>query len=104
MSRKGRAVHVQVVSADVWPIPFYMRAFPNVGYFAETPETIDGDVVIGTEDVWPAMNGEGAGRRYAVAGSFGLRPGVVLWVYVEEGLMGRLRELWQGRTAGARGG
>jgi hypothetical protein len=104
VSPKGRAVHVQVVSADLWPIPFYLRGFANVGYFAESPEKIDGDVVVGTEDVWQAMNGEGAGRRYAVAGSFGLRPGVVLWVYVEEGLMGRLRALWQGRAAGAGGG
>jgi hypothetical protein len=33
-----------------------------------------------------------------------LRPGVVLWIYVEEGLMGRLRELWQKGPVGARGG
>jgi predicted membrane-bound mannosyltransferase len=90
----GERTYVQVVTADMWPIPFYLRGFPKVGYWTEAPPELNGDVIIGTEEVWERLNAEGATRKYQ-ASSFGLRPGVVLWIYVEENLWQKLRELWQ---------
>ncbi|HEY7119218.1 MAG TPA: flippase activity-associated protein Agl23 [Tepidisphaeraceae bacterium] len=94
---QGRNVYVQVVTADCWPIPFYLRSFPRVGYWATPPEKLDGDVIIGTQDVWERLNDPAAPRKYQ-ASSFGLRPGVVLWIYVEQSLWDRLRELWRAQS------
>ena len=102
VSPKGQKVYVQVVTADIWPLPFYLRAFPNTGYWQSPPAELNGDVIVGTEDVWERLNAEGATRTYH-ASSFGLRPGVVLWMYVEEGLWERLRALWEARSSAAGG-
>jgi uncharacterized protein (TIGR03663 family) len=90
---KGERTYIQVVSGDVWPIPYYLRRFPNAGFWATPPEDLSADVIIGTEEVWERLNVEGAKKKYH-ASSFGLRPTVVLWMYVEEGLWEKLRELW----------
>jgi uncharacterized protein (TIGR03663 family) len=95
---KGEKTYIQVVTADCWPIPFYLRAFPNTGYWSEPPASLSGDVIIGTQDVWGRLNAEGAKRKYQ-ATSFGLRPGVVLWMYVEESLWDKLRALWETKTS-----
>jgi uncharacterized protein (TIGR03663 family) len=91
----GHKVHVQVVTPDCWPVPFYLRAFPHVGYFATPADTnLTADVLIGSEDLLSRINADAAPRRYTPT-SFGLRPGVVLWLCVEESLQDRLRTLWQ---------
>jgi hypothetical protein len=100
VSPEGERTYVQVVTGDMWPIPFYLRAFSKVGYWQDPPAELNGDVIIGTDEVWDRLNAEGAGRRYQ-ASSFGLRPGVVLWIFVEDGLWQKLRELWQSRSPGA---
>jgi predicted membrane-bound mannosyltransferase len=94
VAAKGERTYVQVVTGDCWPIPFYLRRFPNAGFWTTPPADLSADVIIGTEEVWERLNAEGAARKYH-ASSFGLRPTVVLWMYVEEGLWEKLRELWQ---------
>src|SRR5206468_12918718 len=74
---KGEKTYVQVVTADCWPIPFYLRSFTKVGYWQSPPAELNGDVIVGSQEVWDRLNIEGATRKYR-ASSFGLRPGVVL--------------------------
>jgi uncharacterized protein (TIGR03663 family) len=85
---RGHQLLVKVETPDYWPLPFYLRGFPNVGYWsAPTTEMKGADVVIGTDEVGERLCAPDAEPRY-VASSFGLRPGVVLWIYVKE-------ELWK---------
>jgi hypothetical protein len=97
VSPQGEKTYVQVVTADCWPIPFYLRSFTNVGYWQTPPADLSGDVIVGTQDVWERLSAEGAKRKYH-ATSFGLRPGVVLWMYVEENLWDKLRALWETKS------
>jgi len=86
----GDRLVVKVVTADCWPIPFYLRRYPNVGYWPAVPKDLGApDVVIGNGDEGEQLSGEGAKPKY-VASSFGLRPGVVLWIYVREDLWTKL--------------
>jgi hypothetical protein len=86
VSPKGRQILVQVVTPDCWPLPFYLRSYPNVGYWPSAPSDLgDADVVIGTDDIGDRLAGPNANLRYP-AKPFGLRPGVVLYVYVKESL------------------
>jgi hypothetical protein len=85
---RGHQLLVKVETPDCWPLPFYLRGFPNVGYWsAPTSEMKGADVVIGTDELGERLCAPDAEPRY-VASSFGLRPGVVLWIYVKE-------ELWK---------
>jgi hypothetical protein len=101
VSPAGDKLSVDVVTADCWPIPFYLRRFASVGYPASPDRwRQDADVIVGTAD-----DGERVAERGAfVPTSFGLRPGVVLWMYVREPLWQTLRAKWQADTAAAKRG
>jgi predicted membrane-bound mannosyltransferase len=86
VSPKGKQILVQVVTPDCWPLPFYLRSYPNVGYWPSPPDNLgDADIVIGTDDIGERLAGANASPRYA-AKAFGLRPGVILYVYVKDSL------------------
>ncbi len=88
LSPVGLALPVQVYSADgyYWPLPWYLRRLPNVGYLTENPAPPFAPVVIAStqyEDDLEAKLGPG----YQETGAFALRYKVIYQVWVT-------RELW----------
>jgi predicted membrane-bound mannosyltransferase len=71
----SRAPIVAVVGSDIWPLPWYLRHCPNVGYWPELPRSPEATVVISeaaqSERVSRAL---GPGWRSEI---FGLRPEVL---------------------------
>lgn len=87
---------VLVINRDAgWPLPWYWRDIKSVVYQTELPETIDARVIIGELDMQPAIEAKFNGRLYHLQGPFGLRPGVMLYMWVEKSLWDRhtLRKL-----------
>lgn len=92
VSPAGKKMYIAVVTADCWPIPFYLRSFPNVGYWNSLDDkAIGADVIIGDGDVADRLTDEKAKPHY-VPSSFGLRPGVVLWTYVRQDLFDAMQK------------
>ena len=86
----GSGMLVKVVAGpyEQWPIPWYLRGMPHVGYWATAAEAgrvDDAAVVIAAEDQAGAI-GAALGDRY-VQEFYGLRPDVILTVFIE-------RESW----------
>ena len=77
---------VKVVAENPWPLPWYLRHLPNVGYWEQTPPHPDAPVVI-VANLQQAEVEANLQGNYEVH-HYGLRPDVVLSVHVE-------RELWQ---------
>ena len=77
---------IKVVAPDPWPLPWYLRRFERVGYWEQSPEDADAPVVISSTELEPPLDAWLRGD-YRVS-HYGLRPDVVLLVYVEE-------ELWE---------
>ncbi len=77
---------IKVIAPDPWPLPWYLRRFERVGYWEQPPEDADAPVVISSTELEPPLDAWLRGE-YRVS-HYGLRPDVVLLVYVEE-------ELWQ---------
>jgi predicted membrane-bound mannosyltransferase len=95
VSPRGDGLIVDVVTTDCWPVPFYLRKFPHVRYPRDVVDYWKApDVVIGTADDGERLSGADANPKY-VPSSFGLRPAVVLWVYVREDLWDKLRAKWK---------
>jgi uncharacterized protein (TIGR03663 family) len=93
------AMLVEVVAAptEQWPLPWYLRRMTRVGYWlrAEEPgRPADASVIVASEANAARLDAA-LGERY-VAEFYGLRPGVLLTVYVERGLWTRFLELRQG--------
>lgn len=84
----GREMLIRVIQpdADYWPLPWYLRRFPQAGYWHEIPESPDAPMIIAD----PAL-GERLDvllRDEYIVEIRSLRPGVLRWVYIE-------KELWE---------
>jgi uncharacterized protein (TIGR03663 family) len=91
-------VYIQVVTQDCWPIPWYLRAFPNVGYWPAPPDKLDGDVIIGPIEIAEKLPQNPNELPTYMASSFGLRPGYVLWIYIKRPLWEQLQTYWATQT------
>ncbi len=82
--------NVLVINRDAgWPLPWYWRDIKTVRYTTTIPETIDARVIIAELDMQPALEAKFAGKTYTMQGPFGLRPGVMLNLWVEQSLWDR---------------
>jgi uncharacterized protein (TIGR03663 family) len=81
LGQKPAAV-VQVVTADSWPLPWYLRKFPNVGYWPKPPASLTGDVLILSPETSGTIR---QNPNYRLVGMYGTRPEMLAFVYVREG-------------------
>ena len=91
-THQGGQTGITIVSADYWPLPWYLRDYSRVGYH--------GRMVVSNEPIIIASQGQAEeveatfGDRYQkvhsgfnLAGSFPLRPGVELLLYARRELL-----------------
>jgi predicted membrane-bound mannosyltransferase len=83
---QGGQTGISIVSPDYWPLPWYFRNFNRVGYFGRMAGTSE-PIIIANENQKPEMEAN-FGELYrqvpskAEDGTFELRPGVKLLLYV----------------------
>ena len=73
---------VRVIGEEYWPLPWYLRGLPHIGYWSVPPETCDGVLVIATA-------GQADAVRARLHGDYretylGLRPGVLCVVFTRQ--------------------
>jgi len=87
----GARMQVSVIAAphEQWPLPWYLRAMPHVGYWAAPGDSValQALVVVAAMEHTAALDAS-LGDRY-VSEFYGLRPEVLLALYVERGLWER---------------
>ncbi|HXE79730.1 MAG TPA: flippase activity-associated protein Agl23 [Vicinamibacterales bacterium] len=88
---------------EQWPLPWYLRTMPNVGYWTEPgdPLAMQAPVIVSSMRFTAALD-EVLGDAY-VSEFYGLRPDVLQVLYVERGLWDRLLASVTG-SAGLSGG
>lgn len=85
------AFDILVVNRDAgWPLPWYWRDIKTVHYATTLPETIDARVIIAEIGLQPAIEAKLGDKKYVAHDIFGLRPGVMLNLWVEKSLADRL--------------
>ena len=87
----GAHMQVSVIAPphEQWPLPWYLRTMPHVGYWAAPGDALALQapvIVASTEQRRPSTRA--LGDRY-VSEFFGLRPEVLLTLYIERGLWER---------------
>jgi len=87
----GTAMQVSVIASpyEQWPLPWYLRSLPNVGYWTSTGDAVAlrAPVIVASLEDTPALDAA-LGDRY-VSEFYGLRPDVLQALYVERGLWDR---------------
>ena len=104
----GVRMQVSVVASphEQWPFPWYLRGMPHIGYWTAPGDALalKAPIVVASMDHTAVLD-SALGDRY-VSEFYGLRPEVLLMLYVERGLWERfLARLGQASTgqAGAAG-
>jgi uncharacterized protein (TIGR03663 family) len=69
---------------DYWPLPWYFRAYPNVGYYRGLAEDCDADIILTSPEVAGAVQ-ERLKSEYHFE-NHGLRPGVLLPTFIRKNL------------------
>ena len=73
---------IRVISEEYWPLPWYLRGLPRVGYWTEPPAPCDGALIIASSTQADAVR---ARLRGNYRESFlGLRPGVISILFTLE--------------------
>ena len=80
----GSEMRIAIVrrNGDYWPLPWYLRAYPHVGYY--TDPLFAGaapDIVVGGAEEFEALEAR-LGDAYFIAGTSSIRPGVFLYPFV----------------------
>jgi hypothetical protein len=85
----GMLVAVVAPPHEQWPLPWYLRAMPHVGYWTTPADALalQPPVVVASMEHTAVLD-EALGERY-VSEFYGLRPDVLLALYVERGLWER---------------
>jgi uncharacterized protein (TIGR03663 family) len=73
-------IHITVVSPEHWPLPWYLREYPNVGYFGHIVPTSE-PIVIAHESQIEEVTQQLRGR-YRLFSTHVLRPGNTLVMFV----------------------
>jgi hypothetical protein len=86
-------MQVTVIAAphEQWPLPWYLRTMPHVGYWTAPGDALalQAPVIVASTDHEDFLDGA-LGDRY-VSEFYGLRPEVLLALYIERGLWERSR-------------
>ena len=87
----GARMQVSVIAPphEQWPLPWYLRTMPHVGYWTAPGDALalQAPVVVASTDYAAVLDGA-LGDAY-VSEFFGLRPEVLLTLYIERGLWER---------------
>ncbi len=90
VSPKGKELYIQVVAdpKETWPLPFYLREFPNTGYWVDAsavPTEPQPDIIISSPDFEPDPNG-------FLSEYYGLRADTLLAIHIRRTLWDRFIE------------
>lgn len=93
---RGDQIHINVFrfDGDYWPLPWYLRRYPNVGYWPNFPDSPDADVILTAPEIAGALQPR-LKQEYQVEMN-GLRPGVLMPTFIR-------KELWDAFMANRRG-
>lgn len=94
-SSEGNRLGITIVASDYWPLPWYFRDYGRVGYFGRMTSTSEPVIIAAASQ--KAEIERMFGDRYRqvktefnAGGSYALRPGVELLLYVRSDLAGAI--------------
>ncbi len=85
-THEGGLIGITIVSPDYWPLPWYLRNYTRVGYYGRMSPSTE-PIIIASESQRAEIESTFGGQYQQVpsgneSGSFPLRPGVSLLLYV----------------------
>jgi len=86
----GPSMLIHFITPDYWPMPYYLRKLQRVGYWSEIPATPDAPVMVVSSELQEPLEPLLRDRYHTKF--YGLRPGVLLVLNVQQDLWVRYLE------------
>ncbi len=83
----GPAMRIHCITPDYWPLPYYLRKLRRVGYWSQIPATADAPVIVASADLQARLEPLLHDRYHTEF--YGLRPGVLLVLNIQQDLWDR---------------
>ena len=83
----GSSMRVHFITPEYWPLPYYLRKFPHVGYWNEIPVAPDAPVIVANADLQETLEPLLRDRYHTEF--FGLRTDVLLVLNIQQDLWDR---------------
>lgn len=77
---EGKQVGITIMSPEHWPLPWYLRDYPNAGYWGKVVDSTQPILIVHENQL--AEVDFNLGKRYRRIGGYDLRPGNRLFLYV----------------------
>jgi uncharacterized protein (TIGR03663 family) len=78
----GREIGITVMSPEHWPLPWYLRDYSHAGYFGKVVDSSEPMLIVHENQV--AEVERKLGSKYHLIGSYDLRPGNRLYLYLRK--------------------
>ncbi|HEY6274481.1 MAG TPA: flippase activity-associated protein Agl23 [Terriglobales bacterium] len=77
---EGKQIGISIMSPEHWPLPWYLRDYPNAAYWGKVVDSSQPILVVHQDQA--AEVDRTLGRRYRRIGEYDLRPGNQLFLYL----------------------
>jgi uncharacterized protein (TIGR03663 family) len=95
-SNKGKVATIEVVSAEYWSMPWYMRNYENANFHGQIVPSNSAEMIVGEADKQENDLLDNYAAHYKYVGKYPLRPGVDLLLLVRKDLADKnTKELYQ---------
>ena len=83
---EGKAMRVDIIApdGDYWPLPYYLRDMPNIGFWPNIPEPLEAPVIVAPTRLHEEI-AKDIGETYQME-FYALRPGVLRLLYIRKDL------------------
>lgn len=81
----GEKIGIIVMSPEHWPLPWYLRDYPNTGYWGKVIDTHEPILIVHEDQVQQVE--QKYESSYRMLRSYRLRPGNTLFLYVKKGVI-----------------
>ena len=85
ISGKEKEASILIVSPDYWAMPWNLRDYPNAGFYGQITPSSSAEMIVGKTDQREEIEAE-YGAHFQYVGTYALRPGVDLMLYVRKDL------------------
>ena len=86
ISGKDKEASILIVSPDYWGMPWNLRDYPNAGFYGQITPSSSAEMIVGKTDQREELEAE-YGAHFQYIGTYALRPGVDLMLYVRKDLV-----------------
>lgn len=83
LTKKKKDVSIDIVSPDYWPMPWYLKDYPNAIFQGGLVDSSKAEIIIGSKTQLSDLESR-YGATHRIVGEYPLRPGVELYLLVRK--------------------